>query len=153
MLLLDVAKAFKESKLPYAIAGGYAVALHGAVRGTLDIDLVISLKPKHLEAAEALLKRMGLNSRIPVTHQEISQFREEYIQNRNLIAWTFVDTQNPARIVDLLLTEDVSKQKLVKMKVHGMDISVLSIPSLIRMKKKAGRPQDLEDIRALEKLL
>jgi len=33
-----------------------------------------------------------------------------------------------------------------------MIVMVVSIPGLIVMKKQAGRPQDLEDIKALEKL-
>lgn len=152
MFLLEVVGAFKQSKVPYAVAGGFAVALHGAVRGTLDIDFVISLKSKHLEAAEKALQRLGLFSRIPVTHEEISKFRKEFIQKRNLIAWTFVDPKNPAKIVDLLLTEDVSKQKTVIKEIHGTQVCILSITSLVRMKRKSARPQDLEDIRALERL-
>jgi hypothetical protein len=33
-----------------------------------------------------------------------------------------------------------------------MNIKVAAIPDLIVIKKKAGRPQDLEDIKALKKL-
>lgn len=152
MFLLEVVKAFAQRKLPYAIAGGYAVSLHGAVRGTLDIDLVVSLKQKHLEGAEEALNSIGLVSRLPVTSAEISKFRKEYIEKRNLIAWSFVDLKDPTRIVDLLLTSDISKYKSVSMKVRQTPIKVLSIPSLIKMKKLSGRPQDIEDVRALERL-
>src|SRR5690349_13941262 len=130
MWLLDVVNTFKKAKLPYAVAGGFAVALHGAVRGTLDVDLVISLKPKHLESAEAALLKMGLVSRLPITAKEISQFRQEYILKRNLIAWTFIDPKNPTKIIDLLLTEDISKQKITKKKIHGIDVNILGISSL-----------------------
>ena len=34
-----------------------------------------------------------------------------------------------------------------------MKIKVAAIPDLITLKKKSGRPQDIEDIRMLEKLL
>lgn len=33
--------------------------------------------------------------------------RKEYIENRNLIAWSFVDYQNPSRQVDILITKDL----------------------------------------------
>ncbi len=128
------------------------MALHGAVRGTMDIDFVISLQPKCLEAAESALNSIGLTSRIPVTHAEISKFRKEYIEKRNLIAWGFIDKKDPTRIVDLLLTVDISKQKIVIKEVRGVPIKILSIQSLIKLKKSAGRPQDFEDIKALEKL-
>jgi phage pi2 protein 07 len=152
MFLLEVIAALNKERVPYAVAGGYAVALHGAIRGTVDIDFVISLKPKHLEGAESALKSIGLSSRIPVTHVEISQFRKEYIKKKNLIAWGFIDLKDPTRMVDLLLTDDISKHKMITKQVQGVTIKILSIPSLIKMKKVAGRPQDLEDIKALEKL-
>lgn len=151
MFLLEVVAALNQARVPYAVAGGYAVALHGAVRGTMDIDLVISLKPKSVAKAESALQSIGLTSRIPVTHLEISQFREEYVKKRNLIAWSFIDLKDPTRLVDVLLIEDLSKVKSVVKQVRGVPVKILSIPSLIRMKKASGRPQDLEDIKALEK--
>ncbi len=152
MFLLEVVEALNRHKVPYAVAGGYAVSLHGAVRGTLDIDLVVSLKPKHLAQVETALVSIGLESRLPVTHEEISQFRREYIEKRNLIAWSFVDKRDPTRIVDLLLIEDVSKQKVDTKEIRGVKVNVLSMRSLIKMKKTSARPQDLEDIKALERL-
>ncbi len=152
MFLLQVVDALNREKVPYAVAGGYAVALHGAIRGTSDIDFIISLKPKHIAAAEVALKSVGLTSRIPVTHVEISQFRKEYISKRNLIAWGFVDPKDPTRMVDLLLLDDISKYTLVTKRVLNNTIKLLSIPSLIKIKRASGRPQDLEDIKALEKI-
>ncbi len=152
MFLLEVIVALSSHRVPYAVAGGYAVALHGAVRGTVDIDFVISLKPKHLAGAEAALKSIGLISRIPVTHIEIVQFRKEYLEKRNLIAWSFIDAKDPTRMVDLLLKDDISNYKTVTKEVHGVSVKILSIPSLVKMKRLVGRPQDLEDIKALERL-
>jgi predicted nucleotidyltransferase len=43
--------------------------------------------------------------------------------------------------------------KTVTKKAFGINIKVAAIPDLIAIKKKAGRPQDIEDIKALEKLL
>ena len=40
VFLLKVASTLNKSQVPYAIVGGQAVALHGAVRGTIDIDLI-----------------------------------------------------------------------------------------------------------------
>ena len=48
MLLTRLCKEFNEHELKYAIAGGFAVALHGAVRGTIDVDLVLDLGEKNL---------------------------------------------------------------------------------------------------------
>ncbi|MCI0409391.1 MAG: hypothetical protein L0191_12675, partial [Acidobacteria bacterium] len=94
MLLLRVIRALNEARVPYAVVGGYAVALHGAVRGTVDVDLVIRFKAVDFQRTERALVSLGLQSRLPITAAEVFQFREEYLQNRNLRAWTFI---NPAR--------------------------------------------------------
>jgi hypothetical protein len=152
MFLLEIVKAMTKAQVPHAVAGGYAVAMHGAIRGTVDVDLVISLKAEHLKAAQLALESIGLSSRLPITAEEVFKFRREYIEKRNLMAWSFVDFKDPTRIVDLLLIHDVSKLRLVQKRVGGVDVSLLSIPSLIKIKKQAGRPQDLEDVKALEKI-
>jgi len=147
-----VIRALETRKIPFALAGGYAVALHGAVRGTVDVDLVIRLQKADFVSAEAALKGIGLTPRLPVTAEEIFQFRREYIENRNLIAWSFVNIEHPIEIVDILLTEDLARHKIVRIRAGGCLVPVLDVADLIAMKKKAGRPQDLEDVRALEVL-
>ena len=147
-----VVRALEAHKVAFALAGGYAVALHGAVRGTVDVDLVIRLRKNDFVSAEAALKGIGLAPRLPVTAEEVFQFRKEYIERRHLIAWTFVNPDHPTEIVDILLTEDLSSHEIVRVRAAGLRIPVLGLADLIRMKKRSGRPQDLEDVRALESL-
>ena len=47
----------------------------------------------------------------------------------------------------------IPKVKKPGKKIDRLTIKVASIPDLIAMKKQAGRPQDVEDIKALEKYL
>jgi hypothetical protein len=147
-----VVKAMGAHKVPFALAGGYAVALHGAIRGTVDVDIVIRLRKNDFIAAEASMKSLGLMPRLPVTAEEVFQFREEYINRRNLIAWSFVNPDHPVEIVDILLAEDLTMHEVVRVRAVGKQIPVLGIGDLIRMKKRSGRPQDLEDVRALESI-
>ena len=42
--------------------------------------------------------------------------------------------------------------RAVRMELRGLSIPVAAIDDLIALKQQAGRPQDLEDIRALEDL-
>jgi len=153
MFIKNVIKALGKHRVKYALVGGYAVALHGAVRGTVDIDIVIALSKKAFEHTETALLEIGLESRLPITATDVYSFREEYIQNRNLITWSFVNPDNPLEIVDILITEDVNNIKVVNKRAFDMNIKVAAIPDLINIKEKAGRPQDLEDINALETLL
>ena len=123
------------------------------MRGTVDIDMVIALKQDSFSRVEAALKSLGLSSRLPITATEAYQFREEYIENRNLIAWSFCNADNPLELVDIILTEDLEKLDTITKKALGLSIHVVSISALICPKKKSARPQDLEDIDALQKLL
>jgi len=152
MFIQTVTQSLNQHKVSYALVGGYAVALHGAIRGTVDIDFVIGLEQEQFSRLEQAMTAIGLRPRLPVSAEEIFSFREEYIRNRNLIAWSFYNPANPLEVVDVLITEDVREMDTVNKKVGTQTIIVAAIDELIGLKRKAGRPQDLEDIKALEKL-
>src|SRR5579871_1317334 len=97
--LQRICGCFEQHGIPYAVVGGYAVALHGATRGTLDIDFIVSLDEKVFLKVEEALLALGFRSRLPITAHEVFMFREEYIKNRNLIAWSFYNPENPMEVV------------------------------------------------------
>lgn len=152
MFLQNVVESLNRYRVKYALVGGYAVALHGAIRGTIDVDFVVALTRISLERAEKALNDIGLQSRLPINARDVYSFRKEYIQKRNLTAWSFVNPADRLQVVDILITEDANTIKTVTKKVFGINVKVAAIPDLIAIKKKAGRAQDLEDIAALEKL-
>jgi len=147
-----VVTSLQGEKVRFGIAGGFAVALHGAVRGTVDIDLVLALSKKNFVSAEAALNRIGLDSRLPLRADEVFDFRDEYIRNRNLIAWSFVNRKDPTEMVDLIITEDLRRMKIQTVKTGQLELPVISIVDLIRMKEKSARLQDIEDIKALRSI-
>lgn len=122
------------------------------VRGTVDIDLVLRLSKRNLLAAEAALKDIDLQSKLPLQAAEVFDFREEYIRNKNLIAWNFINPNNPVESVDIIITEDLRNMKVKRILVGDQILRVVSIEDLIKMKKKSKRLQDLEDIKALRRL-
>jgi hypothetical protein len=136
----------------YAIVGGHAVALHGAVRGTVDIDIAIAWSRKSLLATEKALQDAGLVSRLPITANDVFDFRKEYIENRNLIAWNFYNPEDLSEQVDIIITYDLTRKRTKRIVLAGEPVQILSLKDLIEMKRKTGRPQDIEDVRALEKL-
>jgi hypothetical protein len=152
MFIYRVVEAFEKANVRYAIVGGFAVALHGAVRGTIDLDLVLNLRLNDFEKAEKVLQSLGMKSRLPITAKELIDFREEYIRNRNLIAWNFQNPKQPQETVDIIITHDLGDMKTVSIKAAGRTLKVVSIDDLIKMKKQSGRPQDLEDIKSLKEL-
>ncbi|MFV0339741.1 MAG: DUF6036 family nucleotidyltransferase [Parachlamydiaceae bacterium] len=152
MFLYKVCEALEKAKVPYAIVGGYAVALHGAPRGTVDLDLVITWTLKNLENAEKVLNDLGLVSLLPINSKNLFQFRDEYITNKNLITWNFYNPVNPAQQVDLIVNFDLKNAHVTHIKMHEGKVRVLSLKDLIAMKKASGRLQDIEDVKALENL-
>jgi hypothetical protein len=147
-----VCSALTENNVRYALVGGYAVALHGAVRGTVDVDIALAWNLKSLQAAERALNGISLVSRLPVTAADVFQFRDEYINNRNLIGWNFYNPDNLAEQVDIIINYDLKGRKRVTIDTVAGAVPILCHRDLIEMKKASGRPQDLEDVRALEKL-
>jgi len=152
MFLTRVTQAFEDAKLPYALVGGYAVALHGAVRGTIDVDIIISLQAEDFEKAETILTNIHLQPKLPIHASELFLHRKVYMDKKNLIAWSFINPHNPMECVDIIITEDLIGKQIITKQVGNHNIQVLSKSDLIAMKKKASRKQDLEDIKALESL-
>jgi len=103
-------------------------------------------------AAEAALHGIGLRARLPVDARQVFRFRREYIDDRHLIAWSFVDPADPTRLVDVILTYEHRTLPTKMVTVEGVPVPVLSRAALLRMKERSGRPQDLEDVAALRSL-
>ena len=153
MKISAVISALENNGVRCSIVGGCAVALHGIVRGTIDLDLVIEHSAEQFTRCEAVLHEIGFRSRLPVTAAEVFQFRKEYIKNRNMLAWSFYRPDNPMDVVDILIAKDL--RKLASIRIHSASFAfpVVSLADLIQMKKEAGRPQDHEDLKLLEPLL
>ena len=150
--LKRVVRSFAEERVRYALCGGYAVTLHGAMRATFDVDFVLSWSEENFQRAERALVSLQLLSKLPVSAVEVFRFREEYLTQRNLIAWSFYNPASPVELVDLILTHNLDDLRAESKLIAGTRISLLSRDALIEMKKSTGRPQDVEDIRALQKL-
>lgn len=136
----------------YAIVGGYAVALHGAVRSTVDVDFILRWNQENLGKAEKALKTLGLVSLHPLNAHTVYQQREQLTREKNLLAWHFYNPANMAEAVDVLINSDLSDFSTVDFMVQNFPIHVVSKAALIAMKRASGRKQDMEDIAALEKL-
>ena len=150
--LLRVAGALDAASVRYALVGGYAVALHGAVRGTVDVDVIVGWSLPTLQAAETTLNTMGLVSRLPISAADVFRFREEYIVKRNLIAWNFYNPMDLTEQLDIIITADLKGKKVQRIQTPDGPVRVLGRRDLIAMKRASGRPQDIEDADALERI-
>lgn len=147
-----VCRALTDHGVRYALVGGYAVALHGAVRGTVDIDIVVDWNLESLQGAEQALRDLGLVSRLPVGADDLFNFRDEYVNNRNLVGWNFYNPDDISQQVDLVITYDLKSRRRQRVATASGPLFLLTVEDLVNMKRASGRPQDLADVAALEKL-
>jgi hypothetical protein len=150
--LIRAGAALEAAGVRYALVGGFAVALHGAVRGTVDVDVILEWDARTLRAAEQALQDLGLVSRLPITADDVFRFRDEYIRNRNLIAWNFYNPRDLTEQLDIVISTDLKGRKVQRIKTVDGPVQVLGRKDLIEMKRASGRPQDLADVEALEML-
>lgn len=152
MFIERVSRAFIDHGVAFAVVGGYAVALHGAVRGTVDLDLVLDWNRNNLEQAVQTLHALGLKSHLPLDTATVFSQRDSLIRDKNLIAWHFYNPENLAEQIDLIIDFDLTARAVNNIAVGSTTIPVLNKNDLIAMKEKSGRPQDLADIDALRNL-
>lgn len=149
--LETVCQALEDADVDYAVVGGQAVALHGVVRGTIDVDVALRWSAQMLAQAEVALQRIGLVSQLPLTSADVFEHRDHYVAERNLLAWNFYDPNAPLRQVDILIAYDLAGKRLQRIELGAGAVNVLAIGDLIDMKRRSGRAQDLADVEALRK--
>lgn len=152
MFLKKIHDKFSKEEVPYAIVGGYAVAIHGVARGTFDLDVITEISEENFLRIESILQSIGLKSILPISAKEIFRNLELYKREKNLIAWNFVNPDRQRESLDIILTEDIRNCKIEHAETDFGSLPVISLEDLIRMKSKTGRIQDLEDVKALKKL-
>ena len=55
--------------------------------------------------------------------------------------------------VKIVISYDLKGRKTRRIELPGGPVAILAIRDLIEMKRESGRPQDIEDVAALESLL
>jgi hypothetical protein len=118
----------------------------------VDIDIVLTWSLESLRRAERALTEIGLVSRLPISAEDVFQFRDEYVENRNMVAWNFYNPANLTEQVDIVVTYDLEGKRRQRVDTPDGPIQILSRRDLIAMKRASERPQDLEDADALERL-
>ena len=139
--LQDVFKSFQRHDLRYVVIGGIASILHGVPRATFDLDILIEATPDNarrlLDALlDAGLGTAELTSPADVLANEITIFKDRVRVD--------VQTATPG----LNFADAWARRKTVV--YRKQEFYILSKADLIRSKRAAGRPVDLEDVRLLE---
>lgn len=137
-------KILEQEKIDYAVCGGMAMAIHGFLRATVDIDIV--LLQENIEQTKRLLRSQGYN-----LEANIMSF-----ENGNTIIHriTKVDIDSEDFLVlDILEVTESMKEiwnNRIQIDWNFGKISVIDKSGLIQMKKMRNSKVDQEDIERLE---
>lgn len=146
---LELLRALREHGVDFLVIGGIAVAAHGYVRGTKDVDILPNPSRENLER---LLRALDALDAV----QEAGDLRpEELPLELDLEAlagggnW-FLTTRHGRLDVMQSVEGARSYTDLRDAAVVSDGIAYVGLDDLIAMKVAAGRDLDLVDVRALE---
>lgn len=140
------------------VVGGVALVLQGAVRMTADLDLMVALNEKNLTVFVEAMNEMGFKPKAPVPSEAFISVhnRETWLHDKGMLMFSFYHPGEMVSLVDVFVHEPIPYDEMRERRdfkvVDDFSIPVASIPDLIRLKRISGRPQDIEDIKALEAL-
>jgi hypothetical protein len=151
-------RKLQEKNVDYMVVGGVALVLQGAIRMTADLDLMVALDEQNLTLFVDVMNEMGFKPKAPVPAEAFisAANRESWMQDKGMKVFSFYHPGEMVSLVDVFVSEpipysEMSKRRDIKM-IDDFSIPVASIRDLIKLKQIAGRPQDIEDIKALEAL-
>lgn len=147
-----------EAGVRYLVVGGVAVVLHGHLRATADLDLLIDLERQNAEKAMTFFESEGYRSRAPVPLRAFSDAaeRRRWIEEKNLQVFSLWHPAIAGFEVDLFVAEPFpfapAYERASRVMLGSSLVTVVGIDDLIAMKRTAGRAKDTEDIDALVQL-
>jgi hypothetical protein len=151
-------QALNAAGVQYLIVGGLAVNAHGFVRLTRDVDLVFGLEPANAERGLNALLQAGWQLAIPAKPSAFADAatRERWRKEKNIIVLKLWSDSHQRTPVDIFIYEpfDFAAEWLRAGHMEigpGLLAPVVSLETLLRMKRVAGRPQDLQDIEELNR--
>ncbi len=149
----ELFRALARHDVEYVTIGGIAIAAHGGQRLTQDLDVVIAASTTNMTRLAAALQE--LDARILGPDGQ----RSKSAPNAHLLAssdqWHLITAHGPLDV--LTLPAHLGSFEEMRARAHEVPLGDLSVPiahrdDLLEMKRAAGRPQDLADVRLLESL-
>ncbi|MCC7435417.1 MAG: hypothetical protein IT363_12090 [Methanoregulaceae archaeon] len=150
-------EALNQAGVKYVVVGGLATVLHGHLRLTSDIDLVIAFDRDNVLKAVRALSQMGLVPRAPVDPTLFADpdTRYDWVQNRGMMVFSMSSPTQPLFSVDIFADPPIPFEELIgsaeNVELEGITVAICSIEHLIR-KEAAGRSIDVDDVAALRRI-
>ncbi|HEX7722550.1 MAG TPA: nucleotidyl transferase AbiEii/AbiGii toxin family protein [Pyrinomonadaceae bacterium] len=149
----EVIRALVDSGAEFIIIGGVAARAHGSARFTEDLDVVYRRSKENIDRIIQALKPYqpylrGAPPNLPF------EFDARTIQHG--LNFTFTTSLGPLDLLGEVTGGGTYEDLLshcVTYDFFGEDCLCLDLPTLIRVKRAAGRPKDFEAIAELEALV
>lgn len=154
----EILDALNRAGVRYLVVGGVAVVLHGHLRTTADLDLVIQLQRENVLRAMRALGELEYRPRAPVPAEAFadSELRQQWIREKGLAVFSLWSPAHPTLEVDIFVAEpfdfDAVYSRALRVPLEKAEVIVIALGDLIALKRQVGRPRDLEDVTALESL-
>jgi len=148
----SLVEALVAAEVEFIVVGGLAAAAHGSPRVTQDIDVVYSRTPANLDRLVRALAPSSPYLRGAPPGLPFAWSIETIRRGLNFTLSTSIGD------IDLLgeITGGGGYEALlphtIQVDLFGRPCRCLDLPTLIRVKRAAGRPKDLETIAELEAL-
>jgi len=137
----DLLAEFNAQKVEYLIVGAHALAAHGHVRATEDLDIWVRPDPANAKRVIAALRAFGA---------PLHDLTEQDLSTPGLIFQVGVE---PIRIDVLTVIDgvqfDEAWSERIGSKFAGEPVAVISQAHLIKNKLASARAQDLADVEKL----
>ena len=135
-------RSLNARKARYVVIGATAFPVHGYARATLDVDLLIEATPENAKRVRQALLDFGYDM------TDVSE--QELLEKKVLIRQHVLETD----IHPFVAGGDFEGiwRRRVEDQIGETPAAFASLDDLIRMKEAAGRPKDLEDLKALRQL-
>ncbi|MDD5091816.1 MAG: nucleotidyltransferase [Candidatus Wallbacteria bacterium] len=135
-------KSLKDHDVRFVVIGAYAFPVHGYSRATLDIDIFIEPTPENAKMCRMALVDFGYDL------TDVSE--QDLLAKKVLIRQYLVETD----IHPFVKGADFSEvwKNSVNDRFGSVEVRFASLDDLISMKKAAGRPKDIEDLKVLTAL-
>jgi predicted nucleotidyltransferase len=154
----EVLEALNRARVRYLVVGGVAVVLHGYLRTTADLDLVVHLERENILRTMSTLRGLQYRPRAPVPAEAFAaqDMRQQWLREKGLTVFSLWSPKHPTLEVDLFVAEpfdfDTVYSRAIRVPLEKTEVTVISLEDLITLKRQVGRPRDLEDVAALESL-
>ncbi len=144
--VLKIVDSLNRSKVDYVIIGGYAIILHGFLRATEDIDVMVKMNEENIQKFREAIEEV-------YPDENLADISFEELKKYPVIRYGTPDNF----YIDIIseMGTEFSFEKVIKesKKIEGVEVYFATAKSLYEMKKNTYREKDNLDIIFLKEKL